>query len=78
MEKSKITFDNYEVNMYNRNAYIVAKEFVGKEMKKGMMLGIFGLEGVGKTKLLQAIDNYYKEIEPKSRDCRGYFRLQAS
>lgn len=30
------------------------------------MLGIFGLEGVGKTKLLQAVANYYKEINPET------------
>ena len=66
MEQQKYTFENYEVNMYNRNAYETAKEFVKKKMKKGMMLGIYGLEGVGKTRLLQAIANYYKDIEPET------------
>lgn len=62
----KYTFDNYVVNMYNRNAYETAKEFIKMKMEKGMMLGIFGLEGTGKTKLLQAIANYYEELNPES------------
>ena len=66
MEQQEYTFDNYEVNMYNRNAYETAKEFIKKKMEKGMMLGIYGLEGVGKTKQLQVIAYYYKEINPET------------
>lgn len=66
MEHQEYTFENYEVNMYNCNAYETAKEFVKKKMEKGMMLGIYGLEGVGKTRLLQVIANYYKDINPEN------------
>lgn len=58
------TFENFEVNMYNRNAYLTAMDFVKEEMKKGMMLGIFGLEGTGKTRLLRAIANFYAMENP--------------
>lgn len=53
------TFDNYRVDMYNRNAYLAAKDFVEKKMVKGMIFGVFGLEGVGKTRLLRAMANYF-------------------
>lgn len=53
------TFENYEVNMYNRSAYLAAKDFVEMKMVRGMMFGIFGLEGVGKTRLLRAMANYF-------------------
>lgn len=60
------SFENYKVNIYNQYAFEVTKEFVKKKMQKGMMLGIFGLKGVGKTKLLQAVVNYYKEVSPET------------
>lgn len=53
------TFENYRVDMYNRSAYLAAKDFVEMKMVKGMMFGVFGLEGVGKTGLLRAMANYF-------------------
>ena len=53
------TFENYRVDMYNRSAYLAAKDFVEMKMVKGMMFGVFGLKGVGKTRLLRAMANYF-------------------
>ena len=64
MERGKWTFDNFEVDIYNRNAYQTSKDFIEKRMERGMMLCIFGLEGTGKTKLLQAIANHYMDVNP--------------
>ena len=53
------TLENYQVDMYNRGAYLAAKDFVEMRMVKGMTFGVFGLEGVGKTRLLRAMANYF-------------------
>ena len=58
MERGKWTFDNFEVDIYNRNAYQASKDFIEKRMERGMMLCIVGLEGTVETKLLQAIANH--------------------
>lgn len=60
------TFENFEVDLYNQNAYNTAKEFIDKPMRKGMMLAIFGLEGTGKTRLLKAIVNHYEKKNPET------------
>lgn len=66
MERGKWTFSNFEVDIYNQNAYQATKKFIEKRMERGMMLCIFGLEGTGKTKLLQAVANHYMDLNPET------------
>ena len=67
------TFDNYQINMYNQNAFMTAKNFVECDVFPNDVFGIFGLEGTGKTKLLRAMANYLKQKGKKYEYIEGNY-----
>ena len=63
------TFESFEANIYNQRAYIMAKEYA--EKKQGELLGIFGLQGAGKTRLLHAVANLW--MKGQSEECVTFY-----
>lgn len=59
------TFESFEVDIYSQRAYSMAKEYA--EKKHGELLGIFGLPGTGKTRLLHAVANFWMKDRPEER-----------
>lgn len=63
----KYTFDNFVVGPFNEVAYAASQAVTKNPGMNYNPLYIYGVTGLGKTHLLQAVGNYIKKINPNKR-----------
>jgi len=63
----KYTFDNFIVGSFNEVAYAASQAVIKNPGMNYNPLYIYGVTGLGKTHLLQAMGNYIKKINPDKR-----------
>lgn len=63
------TFASFREDIYNQRAYNLAMDYAKNKHKE--VLGIYGLPGTGKTRLLHAVANYWMVDKPK--ECIAFY-----